>query len=277
MKQQAIGLHVRLNKGLLDIISIVQDLSLPVVQSFLMDETGAYVSCSSKILHDFFLQKEKLKFLYFVHAAYWSNLVYNKSKEFLTLSQETAYANDAGADGIVIHVGAFRNKINKQDQVRFVADSVNELLQKVSNITLLLENGPHAGRNFGGDLHDFGLLKEHIEVKNRVKFCLDTAHAFVFGYELTNPMHLTNFFQLIQDVIGKEHLGLLHLNDADKHCASYIDKHGIIGRGHLKEAVLKQVLNNPLFDSIPVILELPGSCLLEDEKASLKLVESWIV
>lgn len=270
-----IGLHVRLEQGLMDIIDVVEQLNLPVVQSFFLNEKGVYVQLSSEILHQFITQKRKLNFEYFVHAAYWSSLVKINSKEFISLRKEAEIARDLLSNGIVVHIGATRAQLSKKEQANYVAECVNELLSNVSDIPLLLENGPHAGRNFGGDILDFGLLFEQIEHKDRVQFCLDTAHAFVFGYDLSNPMHLQDFFKLINDAIGKKHVALLHLNDAPEACGSYIDKHGIPGDGLMGKQVLKQIMNHELCKDAPIILELPASCSSSQDLEILQRVRSW--
>lgn len=274
VSNRLLGLHVRLKQDLLEVINVAQRLQLTAIQSFLINEDGAYVKLSSDVVHEFVHLKKKLACAYFVHAAYWSSLVNVKSKEFITLCEEAQFASDLQSDGIVIHIGATRSKLDKKDQVKYVAECVNELISKVANLPLILENAPHAGRNFGGDLTDFGLLYEHIDHKNRVKFCLDTAHAFVYGYDLKNQMILDDFFKLISDMIGKENIALLHLNDTPELCGSYIDKHGVPGEGLLREHVLKQIMQNDLFLKVPIILELPGSCQ-EDEQKILKTINYW--
>lgn len=275
IKFRPVGLHVRLKNGLIDVAQDVQQYDMPVVQSFFIDEAGAYVNLNARIIDEFKSIKKKLGFLYFVHATYWSNVSNFGSKEFISLCKEAEIARALGSEGIVVHVGATRARLAKREQAFYVAECVNELLHRVSDITLVLENGPHAGRNFGGDLTDFGLLLEHVEQKDRVKFCLDTAHAFVFGYDLTNPVKCDDFFKLIVDVIGKQNIALLHLNDAPEKCGSYIDKHGIPGEGLLGVTLLKSVMQHDLCKDVPVILELPGTCQEEQALQVLRMVQHW--
>jgi deoxyribonuclease-4 len=274
-QNRSIGLHVRLTREIFEVVNAVQTLHLPIVQSFLLTESGSYAPLSVDIARKFASEKKKIGFSYFVHAAYWSNLIKKDSKEFISLCQEAEFAKELGSDGIVIHIGAFATRLEKLDQMRFVAECIHELLHKVSGLPIVLENGPHAGRNFGSDLEDFGILFSHLDDQNQVKFCLDTAHAFVYGYELTNPEHLKSFFALVEQVIGKQRLGLLHLNDAAERCDSNIDKHEIAGQGHIGQTVLEKIMHHPLFSDTPIILELPGSCTPEDEKHTLKTVQSW--
>ena len=70
LPSRPIGIHVRLQQGLPDVIDTVQRLNVSVAQSFLLTESGKYASISHKIVADFIKQKERLNFLYFVNTIY---------------------------------------------------------------------------------------------------------------------------------------------------------------------------------------------------------------
>lgn len=273
--KRAIGLHVRLQKGLLDVVNAVQQQQLPVVQSFLLDESGKYISCSSSAIKKFTSRKREIGFEYFVHAAYWSSLTNVKSKEFLSLCKESEIALNLESNGIVVHVGATKAGLSKQEQAQYVAEGINELLYRVEDIDILLENGPHAGRNFGGDFTDFALLKDLVEQKERVRYCVDTAHAFVYGYNMSNPYELQNLFKLLSETFPQDSIALLHLNDTQHGCASQIDKHGVPGQGVLGAAVLQECMKFELLCNVPIVLELPGTCDDEQAVSVLKTVIAW--
>lgn len=270
-----IGIHVRLQQGLLDVVSSVERTNVSVAQSFLLNESGKYASFTHKIVREFVKQKERLNFLYFVHAAYWSSLVQVGSKEFISLCKETEIAYNLHSDGIVIHVGATRARLEKKEQVLYVAEAVNELLHQVPDIKLLLENSPHAGRNFGGDITDFGLLLDHVENKERVQFCIDTAHAFVFGYDVVNEYKREDFFKLLKDVFGEKQIALLHVNDTSELCGSYIDKHGVPGEGVMGQKSLAWFIRHEMCEDVPIIMELPSSCSQDQDTEIIKRVRSW--
>jgi len=275
MNKRAVGLHVRLQNGLSDVIQAVEHFNIPVVQSFLMDESSKYVSCSASVRKEFIRLKERIGFSYFVHAAYWSSLTNVKSKEFLSLCKESDKALDLSSEGIVVHVGATRARLSKMDQAQYVAQGLNELLLRVPTIPIILENGPHAGRNFGGDFTDFMLLRDLVEQRSRVQYCIDTAHAYVYGYNMVDSVDRKNFFQLLQDVFDNETIALLHLNDTAHDCASQIDKHGIPGEGFLGATVLQECMQYPLLQDVPIVLELPSRCDDAQTKSVLSLVSSW--
>ncbi len=254
-----IGIHVRLYKGLQDVLQAVEALQLDVVQSFLITESNEYIAISNSLIHDFVQAKKKYNFMYFVHAAYWSGLHDVRSKMFASLKQETSIAQDLQSDGIVIHVGAGKAGMSQKDKALYVVECINELTALYPNVNLLLENSPHAGRNFGGSLEDFGLLMHHIEKKDQVRFCIDTAHAFVFGYDLAKEKSLQDFLLVTQELIGQQHIALLHFNDAADRCGSYIDKHEVPGRGHIGKPALQNFMNDSLFKDTPLIMEVSNS------------------
>ncbi|MBI2345265.1 TIM barrel protein [Candidatus Dependentiae bacterium] len=273
--KRPVGLHIRLQKDILDVLVSVQEMNASIAQSFLINEQGSYISYSSNIIKKFVAAKRNLNFLYFVHAAYWSSLINVKSKEFISLCKEADIALNLESQGIVIHVGATRTKLGKSDQAKYVAEGINTLLTQVQDINILLENSPHAGRNFGGDITDFAYLNGLIEQRGRVKFCIDTAHAFVYGYNLVSEYGRKEFFNLSEQIFTPDSMGLLHINDTDQGCASKIDKHGLVGQGVLGKQVLSDFINFPLFKDTPIILELPATCSAEESLQILDNVISW--
>lgn len=257
MKQstRAIGTHVRIHEDLYDVIEVAEKFSLLAIQSFLITESNEYVAVSNQMIDDFVKAKKELGFLYYVHAAYWSGLTDSKSKMFHSLKKEVEFAQDLHAEGIVIHPGATKGRLSDKDKVRYVADSVNLMHQEHQGVQLLLENGPHAGRTFGGNLEHFAMLIEHVEKKDLLGFCIDTAHAFVYGYDIAKEQHCEDFLRMLEDIIGKQYIKLLHFNDSKDRCGSYIDKHEEPGYGLIGKKALQQFMNHKLFKDVPLIME----------------------
>lgn len=269
-----IGLHVRLKNGLADVLQAVDELALNVVQSFLITESNKYASLSDKLIHRFTKAKKEQDFLYFVHAAYWSGLHDLKSKMFTSLKQEMAIAQDLQSDGIVVHIGAGKAGMSQKDKALYVAESINELSVMHHRVKLILENSPHAGRNFGGNIDDFAVLMEHVEDKSFVHFCIDTAHAFVFGYNLANQKQLDDFLHQIESICEPSNMALLHFNDAADKCGSYIDKHEVPGQGLIGKNALQHCMNSKVFKNLPIIMELSSSCQ-DSYSEILDKVKSW--
>lgn len=272
-----IGTHIRLHHSLLDIIPIVEKLKMSVAQSFLIAESNRYISLSDKIVQEFVKAKKNQNFLYYVHAAYWSGLTDSSSKMFVSLQKETEYAQKLQCDGIVIHSGSTKTSLaSKRDQLLYVVESINKLNDAYPNVRLLLENTPHAGKSFGGNIEDFAMIVDRVEKKDLIGFCVDTAHAFVYGYDIFQEGGRAHFVKLIDEVLGRENIKLLHLNDSQDRCGSYIDKHEIPGDGLIGHKALAAIMNDPIFNDVPIIIEKPGSCVKKDEDI-IQLVKSWQV
>lgn len=276
-QKRAIGLHVRLQNGLQDVFAAVQKFNISIVQSFLINEQKKYVVTlrDHDIHQEFARQKQQLNVAYFVHAAYWSSLMDSSSKEFKSLCKEAAIAARLTSDGLVVHVGATKTRQSKQDQAKYVADGLNELFSRVEAIPILLENGPHAGRNFGGDLSDFLLLNNLVEQRTRLHFCIDTAHAYVYGYDIATTQGQIEFFDLLTQLTCLDKITLLHLNDTKHACASKIDQHGVPGDGFLGPQVLQTCMLHPTLAAAPIILELPTDCNDSSTGMILQRIDSW--
>lgn len=270
-----IGIHLRLHQGLLDVIPAVEQLKIGVVQSFLLTESNSYASITPKIVREFVQAKKKHDFLYFVHAAYWSGLTDSTSRMFVSLQKEVEIAQKLQSDGIVIHCGAIKAGVtSKKDRLQYVVESINVLHYAYPHMTLLLENTPHAGRSYGGNLEDFALILEHVEKKDKVGFCIDTTHAFVYGYDLFHEKGRGEFLNLVHELLGSENVKLLHLNDSKDRCGSFIDKHEVPGDGMIGRKALTDIMNSQVFIDVPIVMELPGNCTKKEEEV-IRLVTSW--
>lgn len=270
-----IGIHIRVHQDLFDVISTVERLQIDVAQSFLIAESNKYISLHDKVIQEFIKAKQKRNFLYYVHAAYWSGLTDKSSKMFISLQKEAEYAQRLQSDGIVVHCGSTRSSsLLKRDHLAQVIDSINILNRAYPNIRILLENTPHAGKSFGGNLEDFAMIMDRVEKKELVGFCVDTAHAFVYGYDIFQEKGRIDFIKLVDDLLGRENIKLLHLNDSQDRCGSYIDKHEVPGDGLIGRKALALIMNDSVFQEVPIIMEMPGACAKQDEEI-IKLVRSW--
>ena len=59
------------------------------------------------------------------------------------------------------------------------------------------------------------------------------------------------------DIIGLEHLHVIHLNDSKKDIGSRIDRHEHIGEGYIGIDAFKLFMNDNRFVNIPKIIETP--------------------
>ncbi|HML19249.1 MAG TPA: TIM barrel protein, partial [Candidatus Dependentiae bacterium] len=65
-----------------------------------------------------------------------------------------------------------------------LARSLNYVMKYEREITIVLENTTHGNLSVGSDITDFKLLRAKLDYPERISFCIDTAHAYSYGYDL---------------------------------------------------------------------------------------------
>src|SRR5207244_2099203 len=109
---------------------------------------------------------------------------------------------------------------------------------------------------------------------DKIVFCIDTAHAYSYGYNLVDLESQKQFIHLIEECIGFKRVVLIHLNDTQEKLGSYIDKHALLGEGKIGLEPLKHFILHPHIINIPLILELP-IVSEEEELTLLHKVAQW--
>ena len=197
-----------------------------------------------------------------------------RSRGFHSLKQEAEVVKKLNQHYLVVHSGSIKGM--SEDPVKrakLVAEVVDDFINNFPTVQLLIENSPHGGSSYGGDLDDFALLIEYIKNKDKVGFCIDTAHAHAYGYDIVNEFD--SFMEKLDQTVGFSRIKVLHLNDTLEKKGSKIDRHGILGEGLIGSECLKKFVQFKKLEHAAVILELPK--VSEDqEKELLHIVNQWV-
>ncbi|AXK60429.1 deoxyribonuclease IV [Candidatus Chromulinivorax destructor] len=266
------GLHIRLTESIFDAAERAERLQIKTFQAVLMLENREFLNLSDEDIERFVqLRREKFEHL-FVHGAYWSNITNVTGKGFHCLLKEIELAEKLEFTHIVIHPGSFGTDMTRNHRVNYIAKSIDILLQATKKIIIVLENSPHKDKSFSSNIEEFGDLCKKISPSDRVKICIDTAHAFVAGYDISTPEKVNVFVKLLATTIGIENIGLLHCNDTKKNCGSYLDVHAVPGHGKIGMAALYTFVHHPLLNKIPVVFEMPAL----DESLEYDIIQQFI-
>ena len=112
--------------------------------------------------------------------------------------------------------------------------------------------------------------------KKRVGVCIDTCHTFAAGYDLRTPAAFKTTMDQFEEIVGFQYLRALHINDSKAPFASHRDLHANIGTGFLGLRSFHNIVNDPRFEGLPLILETPleakddNGVSLKDDKGKLK-------
>jgi hypothetical protein len=128
--------------------------------------------------------------------------------------------------------------------------------------SIALENSAGGGFGLGVDLDELTAIADALGVAGvpaeRIGFCLDTAHAWGAGLDLSDPDAIDRFVDDFDRRIGLERLKLIHLNDSRSERGSRTDRHEHLGAGRIGEIGLGHLLRQPRLAGATWILETPG-------------------
>jgi deoxyribonuclease-4 len=215
-----------------------------------------------------------------VHASYLINLA-GPDPEFFErsvalLAAELRDAPGIGARYVNVHIGSHRGE-GVEAGVERLADGLARALPAAADGTVntnadgtdgdpaaivLLENSSGGGWGLGVNVPELAAIAEAIErngiPRTRVGFCLDTAHAWGAGHDLSDPDATDALLAAFEAEIGLDRLPVIHLNDSKSALGSRMDRHEHVGAGQIGEAGMAHLLRHPLLAHVAYVLETPG-------------------
>ena len=200
---------------------------------------------------------ENLQGPWVIHASYLVNLSTPnerlREKSLRSLQKEIDAAGSLGIPYVNVHLGAHTGAGEEQGLIN-AAGAIDQL-SIPDDVTLLIETDAGSGTKLGGTFEHLAAIQEFTSLD--VGFCLDTAHVFVAGYDLSTPQEVDSTVARFDDVVGLEQLKCIHLNDSTYALGSHRDVHAHIGKGHIGEAGMRRIVNHPGLQHLPFLLETP--------------------
>jgi deoxyribonuclease IV len=214
----------------------------------------------------------------FIHVPYLINLaspnprLYRASIE--AYIEDVQEAEAMGAEYIVTHMGSHKDTTEKGGLKR-LARAINKIIEKTakSPVGILLENTAGSGSWLGYTFSHHRKVLADLKDVSRVGVCVDTAHAYLAGFDLATREGLERMLGEIEKNVGVQRVKLVHLNDAQGRLGSHLDRHAHIGKGSIGEAGIAGIINHPALRDIPFILETPKDSEDADQQ-NLALVRS---
>jgi len=168
------------------------------------------------------------------------------------------------------HPGSHLNKITEKECLKRNAESINISLDQTKFVKAAIENTAGQGTNMGFRFEHLAEMIEQVDQKDRVGVCIDTAHAFAGGYDISTDAGFTETMELFDEIVGFEKLLAMHLNDSKKECGTQVDRHESLGDGHIGWTPFEMIMQDDRFDGIPLILETPNTDRWAEEITKLK-------
>jgi len=211
-----------------------------------------------------------------VHAPYLINLCGGNEdfwhKSIGTVANELRVGAQYGASFVVMHIGSHRGLERDEGIRRLVAGMGHALAEAAAGTEggnvglplpmLVLENAPGSGDGIGSSIED---LADIVSVSaaaglpmDQIGVCLDTAHLWGAGYEISRVAGVEALVSRIDEILGRERVVMLHLNDSRTNFGSQLDRHEHIGAGQIGADGISELLNEPWLATLPTFLETPG-------------------
>lgn len=205
---------------------------------------------------------------YLINLGHPENEGLQKSRD--AFNDEMQRCQQLGLTLLNFHPGSHLNKINEQDCLLRVAESINWALTETTSVKAVIENTAGQGTNLGYRFEQLATIIEHIEDKTRVGVCLDTCHTFVSGYDLRSKEACDETFKAFADIVGFEFLSAMHINDSKVPFASRVDRHAPLGDGKIGWPCFQYIMQDARFEEIPMVLETTNPDIWAEEIRQLK-------
>jgi len=215
----------------------------------------------------------------FIHMPYLPNLASPDTKPWKRSVQELCAdlkrAEQLHVPYVIAHIG-HRGDQPEERACDLVSQAIDRAFKAVPNaVRLLLENTAGQGTEIGYRLSHLQRIIAGSGYGERLGVCLDVAHAFAAGYDVSTRHGLEKTLQEFDQCIGLDKLCLLHLNDSKARLGSRVDRHWHIGKGCIGFDGFRSIVNHPALRSLPGIMETPRETDKED-LMNMKVIKSLV-
>lgn len=122
---------------------------------------------------------------------------------------------------------------------------------------VLLENTAGQGSCIG---HRFEHLRDvfaAVAAPRRLGVCIDTCHTLAAGYDLRTDAGWRETFAALDAAVGCDRVRAFHVNDSRTPLGSRVDRHHHLGKGTLGLDAFRNLVNDPRFAGVPMVIETP--------------------
>jgi deoxyribonuclease IV len=257
-----IGRHLRTSGGLGKTLETARELGCETAQIFVSNPQGWADPTPHLDTEAFVEGRRKLGLSPVVaHAKYLINLASPndelRGRSAEALARELVAAGALGVDLVVVHAGSHGGEGEERGMDLLVEglDRVGELAAGFAGDSgrvaePVVENSVGAGTQLCSTFDSLGTVVR----RAGVRVCVDTAHAFVAGYDLSTPGGARSVAEELKTTVGPA-VAVVHLNDPRNGLGSHHDGHSKIGEGQIPRESWAGLF--AALPGVPVVMETP--------------------
>lgn len=176
------------------------------------------------------------------------------------LARELKLAEALGGRGLIVHAGAYPPGKDLAFGLRRFAEGAKAAYDRCgAKLPLILENVPGGGRRMGGPLEELAALGELLEKAGiEIGYCIDTAHAWAQGYDISSAEGMLKFLAQLHRRLGADKIRAFHLNDTRALLGSHQEHHWHFGKGFILPEAMRALLERSEYADRPGIIETPA-------------------
>jgi deoxyribonuclease IV len=218
----------------------------------------------------------------FAHANYLINLAATNPRfhanSLRALSEELIRADQLELPFLVMHPGAHMGAGEEVGLEKIVA-SINAVFAAIPKVKtrIALETTAGQGSCLGHNFEQLAFIIGNVSEPERLCICLDTAHVFAAGYDISSEASAKKMFRDFDRTIGKDRLMAIHINDSKTSPGSRVDRHAHIGEGQIGLPAFRFIMNAPRFRRIPKVLETPKGKDLKEDVVNMRRLRDLVI
>ena len=217
----------------------------------------------------------------FAHANYLINLAATNpefhAKSLRALAEELTRAHQLELPFLVLHPGAHLGA-GEEAGLNKIVQSIDAVFQVIPKVKakIALETTAGQGTCLGHTFAQIAYIIANVREPERLCVCLDTAHVFAAGYDISTEKSARQVFTEFDRTIGLDRLAALHLNDSKTARGSRVDRHEHIGRGKVGLEAFRFIMRDQRFQNIPKVLETPKGKDLAEDVANMATLRGFL-
>jgi endonuclease IV len=199
-----------------------------------------------------------------IHANYMLNISIRSKLNIGILTLEVHKAIESGASCLVVHVA--RSSLNDLIETISYINSYESFKNLKDDLIILLEAKackPDKGTNILNDINsvefvEFMNFLKKIKVENnklKIRVCIDTAHIWAYGIDLTDENQVNKLCLLFDNY--NDIINMLQWNDSINKLGSGKDEHTLISKGVIFHSsdIIHKILKSCIKNNIVIIYE----------------------
>ncbi len=217
----------------------------------------------------------------FAHANYLINLAATNpqfhANSLRALAEELIRADALQLPFLVMHPGAHLGAGEEAGLEKIIA-SLNAIFATIPKVKtkVALETTAGQGSCLGHKFEHLAQIIAGVREPERLCVCLDTAHVFAAGFDLTSEAGTRRMFREFDRTIGLERLAALHLNDSKTGRGSRVDRHEHIGKGRIGLDAFRFIMRDRRFRKIPKVLETPKGKEMREDVENMRVLRGLL-